>query len=154
MLLELPENISLFPSEILFPTEKPIGIISPAKNGILVYGINGNLIGQSFLIDKNPMRVSIGDGGSVDVKKEGQAVTVCPSPLEDALKRNGTNFFVFGDPNVFQYKLYIKKPGVVEPVEAAVVAKHLYNPTVFYKINESAENIVRILLILLSINQI
>lgn len=152
MLLELPQDIYSAHAEMLFPADRPIGIVSPAKNGVLVYGINGNLVGQSFSVDKHTMRVSIGDGGSVDVKKEGQTVTVCPSPLEDALKKNQTNFFVFGDANALQYKLYIKKPGILEPVEAAVVAKHICNPTVFYKINESAENVFRILLILISIN--
>ena len=154
MLLELPENVYRANAEILFPAERPVAIISPAKNGILIYGINGNLVGQSFLIDKNTMRVSIGDGGSVDVKKEGQTVTVCPSPLEGALKVNKTKFFIFGDPNARQYRLFIKKPGVVEPVEIAVVAKHLYQPTVYYKIDDKEENLMRILLILLSINHI
>lgn len=152
MLLELPQDIRSAHAEMLFPREKPIGIISPIKNGVLIYGVNGNLVGQSFLVGKNTMRISIGDGGSVDVKKEGQTVTVCSSPLENALKKNDTNFFVFGDPDALQYKLFIKKPGVIEPVEVGLVAKHIFYPTVYYKINDSEENLFRILLILLSIN--
>ncbi len=154
MLLELPLDIFSVHSEQLFPTEKPIGIISPAKDGVLLYGINGKLAGQSFWVDKSTMRVSIGDGGSVDVKKEGHTYTICPSPLKDALKTNKTNFFIFGDPSAYQYKLYIKKDGVIAPVEAAVIAKHLYRPTYYININEDVENVFRLLLICISVNQL
>ncbi len=152
MLLEIPSDIYSANSEILFPPERPVGIISPAKKGVLLYGVNGKLAGQTFWMDKDLMRVSIADGSSVDVKKEGDSVTVYPSPLSGAEKKNETNFFVFGDTKAFQYKLYIKKPGVKDPIEAAVVAKHLCKPTVFCKINEGEENPFRILLILISIN--
>ena len=155
MLLELPQNIYTASTELLFPPERPIGIISPAKNGILVYGVNGKLAGQSFLIDKNQMRVSIADGGSFDVKKEGRTITVCPSPLVGAQKVNKTEFFVFGDPESFQYKLYVKKEGVVAPEEIAVVAEHLFKDGYCYvKINDNAENVFRALLICLSVNQL
>lgn len=155
MLLELPQNIYTASTELLFPPERPIGIISPAKNGILVYGVNGKLAGQSFLIGKNQMRISIADGGSFDVKKEGRTITVSPSPLVDAEKVNKTNFFIFGDSTAFQYKLYVKKEGVVAPIETAVVAEHLFKEGYCYvKIDDDADNIFRTLLICLSVNQL
>ena len=155
MLLELPQDIYSASTELLFPAENPIGIISPAKNGILIYGVNGKLAGQSFLIEKNQMRISIADGGSFDVKKEGRTVTVRPSPLVGAQKVNNTDFFIFGDPTNFQYKLYVKKEGVVPPEEIAVVAEHLLRPDFCYiKINDDAENLFRTLLVCLSVNQL
>ena len=155
MLLELPQDIYSASTELLFPPENPVGIISPAKNGILIYGVNGKLAGQSFLIGKNQMRISIADGGSFDVKKEGQTVTVCSSPLVGAQKVNKTDFFIFGDPTIFQYKLYVKKEGVVAPEEIAVVSEHLFKEGLCYvKINDNAENLFRTLLICLSINQL
>ena len=157
MILELPKDIHHADTELLFPAENPIGIISPAKRGILLYGVNGKLAGQAFVNEreKNSMRISIADGGSVDVKKEGRTVTVRPSPLKGALKKNESDFFVFGDPDRFQYKLFVKKKGVVAPFEVASVAEHIFRPGFcYFNLAEDTENIFRNLLICLSINSL
>lgn len=155
MLLELPQDIYSASAELLFPSENPIGIISPAKKGILIYGVNGKLVGQSFLIGKNQMRISIADGSSFDVKKEGQTIDICSSPLVEAKKVDKTDFFIFGNPKNFQYNLYVKKEGVVVPEEIAVVTEHLFKEGFCYvKINDNAKNLFLTLLICLSINQL
>ncbi len=133
--------------EPLFPSQNPLGRLTPIKDGMMILGAQkGNLIGQA-LKDKDVVRVTLADGGAIDVYRKNGEFVIKPALLNGAQRDAKCPYVFFGNEKTYQYSLFRKEPGVVKPFLAARVVEHPFKDKMICVEVSDDENPFRIVLI-------
>ena len=132
MIFSLPRYIEDLRREALVPEGNPYCRLSPIKNGLMIFNLQGKLVAQ-VLKWKGYYSVSVGDGGGVVVfpGKKGE-LNIKPVNEEGEepkreMKRSFDELIFFGNYEKAHYEIFIKKPGQLKPVSLVRAVAHPLN---------------------------
>ncbi len=151
MLIQIPKRLQDMGAELAFPANNPLGVILPVKDGAVINSRFGKTIGQVFRQKKGGVRLSFGDGVSLDItqNKKTKEVDIRPSFAES---RPTSSYILFGDAAKFQYELYRKEPNTIKPFSVCTVVSDLRNNALYDMSVKDDENILKTVLICLAVS--
>lgn len=149
MIIELPKRLKYASGDIKLGMADPYVTLTAIKNGAMLYGSNGNLIGQIFT-DKKGATVTVADAGSYRVTNEYRI------KIEPYSGNTNARYDVFGKPEKYTYTLYEYYKGEIKPRGSAAVT---FSPVdlkdVKYTVSISEDgNIFRLLLLVVAITML
>lgn len=127
MIVTIPSRPEYLKNELLIPKDKPLWKISGIKDGMLIYNMNGVLIGQ--LLDKgNEVVVAVADTGSLTVSRNGKEITIKSVLSGDSTDRViAGEFIFFGKAETGHYEVFRKYPALKKPKSFMEAVAHPIN---------------------------
>ena len=81
MIITLPRSLMFLINDEYFPIENPVFEITGIKDGVMIYNLKNELMGQAIL-DRDIVKVTIAEGNTFILRKDQTCNSICFNKLE------------------------------------------------------------------------